>query len=176
MRWGLTSTEKGRVTSFSLVAAVLLMPPRVLLASSAAFAARAPPWLMWHLLGFAFQPGSHCCVGLVLPTCRTLHFLFNFMRFQPACCSSLSRSIWMAVKSFDLSATAPSFSPCTCESICRFSLGGFFSSDGWGFLLVVFLFVCVVLGCLLFGAFFCMHFWDDCKSQTAAGGKSVEIN
>lgn len=125
MRWSLTSTEKGRVTSLSLVATVLLMPPRILSASSAAFT--APSWIMCHLLNFAFQPGTGCCVGLVLPTCRTLHFLLNFTRFQPACCSSLSRSIWMSVKGFYLSATAPSFSPCTCESIGSFSLGVFFS-------------------------------------------------
>ncbi|KAK4826847.1 hypothetical protein QYF61_011715 [Mycteria americana] len=49
-------------------------------------------------------------MGLFIPRGRTWYFhLLNFMRFLSAHFSSLSRSLWMAARPSDVSATPPSF-------------------------------------------------------------------
>lgn len=124
----------------------------------------------WALLSSPSVSGVLCSVGLLLPTCRTLHFsLLNFTRFQPACCSSLSRSIRMSVKTFNLSATACGFSPCTCKSISNFTLGVFYPLVGgvfrWVFLFVLLVVFCCCCCFLIFWGSFCIRFWHDCIGQ-----------
>ena len=96
------------------------MHPRIPLAF---LAARAHCWLMVNLsstrtprshstelLSRRSTPSLYWCMGLFLPSCRTLHLpLLNLIRFLSAQLSSLSRSRWMAAQPAGVSTTPPSF-------------------------------------------------------------------
>ena len=96
--------EMERITSLELLAALLLIQLKMLLAS---FAARAHCWLMFNLLStrnsrsfsaelLPRQSASslYCCTGLFQPRCGTWHlFLSNIMKYLSAHFSSLSRSL-----------------------------------------------------------------------------------
>lgn len=108
---GLTNAElKRRLISLGLLAALLLVQPRIPLT---AFATRAYhriyiyyPWVMFNFLptktpmSFSEEPpfSSQCllswCMGLLHARCETLHVpLLNFNRFLSSHVSSLSRSL-----------------------------------------------------------------------------------
>lgn len=111
---GLQSRLKGRTTSLSLLAELLLMQPRRLLT----FAARAYCWLMLRLSTttprtFSVQllfrllvPSLYCCMELWQPRCRTLHLsLLSFTNFLPS--HSPSHSLWTVALASSLLTTAP---------------------------------------------------------------------
>lgn len=99
-RSGLTSAEQiGRIISFNLLATPLLMQPRI---PFTFLVLSVLCWLMIHLVSsrtlrcFSAKLfprwkalSTDWCLRLFFTKCRTLHFLLNFMTFQPispACC------------------------------------------------------------------------------------------
>lgn len=56
-----------------------------------------PKSFTWWLLSIHFPPSLYLCLELPQPGCRTLHLaLLNFIRFEQAHLSRLSKSLWMA--------------------------------------------------------------------------------
>ena len=70
---------------------------------------RTPRSLSAEMLSSRSTPSLYWCMGLFLPTCRTLHLpLLNLIRFQSAELSSLSRSRWTTAQPSGVSTTPPS--------------------------------------------------------------------
>lgn len=61
------------------------------------------------LLSGWLAPIMHWFLGLFLPRCRTLHFLFNFMTFLLAHFFNLSKSLWRGAWPLGISVIPPSF-------------------------------------------------------------------
>jgi len=71
---------------------------------------RTPRSLSAELLSSRSTPSLYWCMGLFLPSCRTLHLPFlNLIRFLSAQLSNLFRSHWMAAQSAGVCTTPPSF-------------------------------------------------------------------
>lgn len=100
-------SQKGPVTSLDLLAMLLSVQPRMLLApllpgshwlTFSLLPTRAPRTFSADLLPRQSGPSRPRCQGFFLPRCRTLHLpLLNFIRFLLDHSSSLSRSLWMVV-------------------------------------------------------------------------------
>ena len=101
LRMGLISAEqRGRITSLDLLAILLLMQPKMLLA---AFCCKGVLLAHVNLVSTASSSAKllssqavrslYWCMALFLPRGRTWHFPLSFVRFLLACFLSLLRSV-----------------------------------------------------------------------------------